>query len=220
MTTFQQFMKTVFALLQQRLVSLGFRKRQHHIFSLSVSEDVLGLVGLNKATSGRGPGVLEINPVIGVQNRRVGQLVAELAGEKFEETSPFLAQANVGYLSPAAKYQPFLFTETEPVDELADQLVEAVKVYGLPFVRSNEPLPALLHTMRSTRFASPENTVYGIPVALHLLGRNSEADAFLNDELAKLGSQTDAGSQYFRDFASRLRERMLTSSSSLLVRKE
>jgi len=220
MSAFEQFMKEVFGLLQQRLESLGFRKRRNQIFSLSVSEDVLGIVGLNKATRGRGPGVLEINPVIGVQNRRVGQLVAELSGEKFEETGPFLAQANVGYLSPASKYHPFLFTETEPAGELADQLLEAVRMYGLPFIRSNEPLPALLHTMRSTRFASPFNTVYGIPVALYLLGKNSEADAFLNDELAKLGSQTNPGAQHYRNFASHLRERMLTFSSSLPVTKE
>jgi len=211
MTPFQQFMKTVLASLQQRLVLLGFRKRKH-VFTIPVSEDVLGMVGLNKATSGRGPGVLEINPIIAVQNLPVARLVAELAGEKFDETSGALAQANVGYLSPASKYWPFLFTETTPADELADQLVEAVKVYGLPFIRSNEPLPALLHTMCSTRFASPFNTVYGIPVALHLLGKNSEADAFLNDELAKLGSQTNPGAQHYRDFASHLRERMLTSS--------
>lgn len=213
MSTMQPFMKTVLALLQQRLISLGFRKRKSR-FTLLVSDDVLGRVGLNKATSGRGRGVLEINPVIGIHNLRVGRLVAELVGEKFDETGPWLAQANVGYLSPASKYQPFLFVEGIPPDELADRLVDTVKTYGLPFILSNEPLSALLETMRSTRFGNPFNREYGIPVALYLLGRNSEADAFLNDELAKIGSRTDPASQRFRGFASRLREQMMKPALS------
>ena len=78
-----------------------------------------------------------------------------------------------------------------PPDSLADQLVDAVKTYGLPFIRSNVPLPTLLETMHSTRFGNPWNREYGIPVALYLLGRNSEADAFLSEELIKVGSGTD-----------------------------
>ena len=209
----QPFMKTVLALLKERLISLGFRKRKH-LFTTSVSEDVIGVVGLNQATSGRGRGVLEINPVIGIENLRVGRLVAELVGEKFDETGLWLAQANVGYLSPASEYVPYLFVEGTSPDRLADQLVDAANTYGLPFIRSNVPLPALLETMHSTRFGNPWNREYGIPVALYLLGRNSEADAFLNDELAKVGSRTDPASHRFRGFANRLREQMMKPALS------
>lgn len=203
------YRKNVLQLVKTGLVSLGFRKRKH-VFSLSVSEDVLGLIGLN--TASRGPGVMEINTVIAVSNRRVGQLLAELEGKEFDETSPFLAHANVGYLSPASKYHPFLFPEPEPPEEGARQLVAAVEDYGLPFIHSNQPLAALLHTMRSTRFASSINTVYGIPVALHLLGEDSEADAFLREQLDKLGPQEAPFAQRYRNFAIGLRARMGRSS--------
>lgn len=208
-------MKNVFALLEEGLESLGFRKKKAR-FTLLVSEDVLGRVGLNKATTGRGRGVVEINPVIGVHNLRVGRLVAELVREEFDESGLWLAQANVGYLSPASEYVPYLFVEGTSPDRLADQLVDAVKTYGLPFIHSNVPLPTLLETMRSARFGSPFSRDYGIPVALYLLDRNSEAEAFLSDELAKIGARTDPAAQRFQGFASRLRERMtkLTISSS------
>jgi hypothetical protein len=214
MASIQPFMKTVFALLHRRLIALGFRKGKY-LFTLSISEDVIGTVGLNKATTGRGRGVLEINPVIGVHNLRVGRLVAELAEEeKFDGTGLCLAQANVGYLSPVSDYVPYLFVEGTPPDSLADQLVDAVKTYGLPFIRSNVPLPTLLETMHSTRFGNPWNREYGIPVALYLLGRNSEADAFLSEELIKVGSGTDPASQRFRTFASRLRAEMMKPALS------
>jgi hypothetical protein len=156
---------------------------------------------LNKATGGRGPGVVEINPVVGVRNQRVERLVAELSCEQFDELSPFSAGANVGYLSPQSKYRPFIFTEGMPLDGPVDQLVDAVRVYGLPFIHSNVSLVTLLETMRSKRFAIQFVAVYRIPVALYLLGKSAEADAFLDDELAKLGTEADPAAERFRSFA-------------------
>src|SRR6516165_8634490 len=98
-----EFTKTVFGLVQERLVTIGFRKRKQGISSLPASEDVLGLVGLNKALA-RGLGILEINPVVGVRNQRVEKLVAKLLGEPFDELNPFSAGANIGYLSPQSRY--------------------------------------------------------------------------------------------------------------------
>ncbi len=213
MSSSKDFTKAVFALVQERLVSLGFRKRKQGILSLPVAEDVLGLVGLNKATGGRGPGILEINPVVGVRNQRVERLVAELVGEPFDELSPFSAGANVGYLSPQSKYQPFIFTETAPLYGPADQLVDAIRTHGIPFIQSNVPLPMLLETMRLNRFAIQIVAVYRIPVALHLLGKCAEADTVLNDELARLEVRTDPAAERFRVFANRLKERNGASAS-------
>jgi hypothetical protein len=43
-------------------------------------------------------------------------------------------------------------------------------------------------------------------VALRLLGRCAEADAFLEDEVSKLGSRTDPAAERFRLFANRFNE--------------
>jgi hypothetical protein len=206
--------KTVFALLQKRLVLLGFRKRKQGILSMSVTEDVLGLIGLNKATGGRGPGVLEINPVVGVRNQIVERLVAELVGEPFDELNPFTAGANVGYLSPQSKYQPSIFAETAPLDGPADQLIDAIRAYGLPFIHSNSSLPTLLETMRSNRFAIQHVAAFRIPAALHVLGRHAEANAFLTDEVAKLGARTDQAAKRFRVFADHFKERNRAPTSN------
>jgi hypothetical protein len=210
MSVSKHFTRTLFALIEERLVTLDFHKRKQLIFSLAVSEDVLGLVGLNTA-SGRGPGVLEINPVVGARSQRVERFVAELLGEPFDELNPFSAGANVGYLSPKSKYLPFILSEAAEPEGVVDQLITAIKTWGLPFIRSNASLPALLETMRSNRFAIHFQAVYRIPAALRLLGRCAEADAFLEDEVSKLGSRTDPAAERFRLFANRFNEHALLS---------
>lgn len=199
--------ETALKVIEGRLAALGFRKREQSIFSLAVSENVLGLLGLNTA-GGRGQGVLEINPVVGVRNQRVEKLVAELLGETFDEVNPFSAGANIGYLSPKSKYWPFLFNEGTPTEGIVGELVEAIQMWGLPFIRSNVSLEALLATMSTNRFAIRPQAIYRIPAALYLLGRSAEAVASLQDELVKLGAATDPGAKRFQRFANNLMERM------------
>jgi len=209
-----EFTKTVFGLVQERLVTIGFRKRKQGISSLPASEDVLGLVGLNKALA-RGLGILEINPVVGVRNQRVEKLVAKLLGEPFNELNPFSAGANIGYLSPQSRYQRFIFAKSAPLDGPADELVATIRTDGLPFIYSNVSLPALLKTMRSTRFAVNLVAVYRIPVLLHLLGNRDQVESFLSDELTKLGARTDSAAERYRFFATRMKECNRSSLSAL-----
>jgi hypothetical protein len=211
--TMSGFTKSILALVQQRFITEGFRKRKFGILSIPVSADVLGLVGLNTATHSRGRGVIEINPVVGVRNQRVERLVAELKQKPFDEVSPFTTGVNVGYLSPASRYQTFVFVEGESPEPIAEDLASAVQNYGIPFVRSNIALPSLFETLRS-RFSIPEIAEYRIPVVLHLMGRDTEADAFLDDELSRIASRSDAAAELFRTFATSLRERILQSSTS------
>lgn len=201
-----QFNRAVFQSVQARLASLGFRSREEGILALSIAEDALGLVGLNYATSGRGPGVLEINPVIGVKNQSVDQLVAELECRPFDLVSPFSVRTNVGYLSPQSKYLPFLFSNGGPIDGTVDELVEAVRMYGLPFIHSNASLSSLLGTMRGGRFTIPDVVIYRIPVALYIMGSNAEADVYMEEQLVNLGPRTDEAADRFRSFTVRFRE--------------
>lgn len=198
--------KAALTLVQEHLVSLGFRRRKLGISSMLASEDVLGLVGLNTATSGRGPGILEINTVIGVRNQRVERLVAELVGEPFREVSGFTVKSHVGYLSPQREYQPVFFVAGADLEEPADQLVEAVRLYGLPFIYSNVPLPALLKTMQPGRFCGRSEAAFRVPVTLHLLGQYAEADAYLSREIARVGDAADPWSERFKSFARRFQE--------------
>lgn len=64
------------------LANIGFRKLAGDVFTLALTPDVIGWLGLNRATQHRGLGEVEINPVVGVRFQEVERLVAECRGEK------------------------------------------------------------------------------------------------------------------------------------------
>src|SRR3974390_1349222 len=155
----KDFTKGVIASVQQELGTLGFEKRKAGILTLKIQTGVLGTVGLNTAT-GRGPGVLEINPVVGVRNQQIERLVAELCGDPFDELIPPTLAGNVGYLSPANWYLPFLFSQDTEIGGVSAQLCDAVRVHGLPFIKEAANLAALVEAMQTGRFGIPFVIVY------------------------------------------------------------
>jgi hypothetical protein len=206
-TISKDFTKSVLATVQQELGTLGFEKRKASIFTLPFTIDVLGSVGLNTATR-RGAGILEINPVIGVRNQQIERLVAELLGEAFDELIPPTLAGNVGYLSPANRYLPFLFTEDTAVEEIANQLSDAVKTYGIPFMKKLTDLTALVEAMQTARFGMPFVIDYRIPAGLLLLGNRGKAKAFVAAKLNEIGTRNDPAALRYKGFASKLTERL------------
>ena len=206
MTSFS-ITKTAFGLLQDRFAGLGFEKRKSGIFSSIISDDVIGWVGLNKATRGRSD-ALEINPVVGVRNQRIERLVAELAGDTFDDLIPPTIAGNVGYLSPARRYLPFTFAESVSNEEVADQLCEAIKAHGLPFMKKAADLRALVEAMQTLRFGMAEQLSYRIPVGLWLLADTEKAKAFVAAILTEIGMRSDPAALRYKTFATSLTERL------------
>jgi len=204
----KHFTKKVLATVQGALGALGFQKRKAGMVTLSVTPNVVGSVGLNVATTGRGPGVLEINPVVGVRNQQIERFVAELVDQPFDEMVPPTLAGNIGYMSPADHYLPFLFTEDSAVESIADQLCEAVKIYGLPFIKKNADLAILVESMKAARFAIPFVVEYRIPVGLFLLGDYAGVKKFLDPKITEIGARNDPAALLFKGFATKLYERL------------
>ncbi len=74
-----------------------------------------------------------------------------------------LIAGNVGYISPADHYIPFLFMESTAIDEIAKELRSTVATYGLPFMKMNADLATLVETMQTARFGIPFVIEYRIP---------------------------------------------------------
>jgi hypothetical protein len=199
--------KSAYGLLQDRLAGLGFEKRKPGIFSSVIAENVVGWIGLNTATRGR-KDALEINPVVGVRNQRVEQLVAELVGDAFDDLIPPTVAGNVGYLSPGHKYLAFTFSDSGSNEDVADGLCDAVKVYGLPFMRRMVDLRSLVEEMQTTRLGMPEQLNYRIPVGIWLLDEADQAKAFVAARLSEIGARADPAALRYRAFATRLNARL------------
>jgi hypothetical protein len=203
-TVSKDFIKDVFAAATAELQKAGWAKKRPNIFAEDLSDDAYGRVGLNKAI-GRGNGVLEINPIVGVGSHRLEKFVAELLGQKFQPYVGAAIGCNVGYLMPEKRYRPWLFRELDDWKAPVADMVAAIDVFGRPFILKNAELAALYASMKNSKLGGPHDQ-YRIPAACVILGKNLEAATFLDAQLAEIGSRDDMDAQLFKRFATRLRQ--------------
>src|ERR1035441_5051 len=197
------FSKEVDKFLHIRLASLGFEKRKMGIMTIKISDDFLGWIGFNKATRGL-IGAVEVNPVVGVRNQRIEELVAELMERKVDKVIPATLAGNIGYMMPANKYTHFFFSRDASLEPAAQVLVQDVRDYGLPFIREHSEMSALGQGLRTSRFAIDYLADYRIPVALFLLNKMDEVEANLDATLKKTGDRQDAAASQYKLFAANL----------------
>src|SRR5439155_7742945 len=82
-------------------------------------------------------------------------------------------------------------SESGSNEEVADQLCEAVKAYGLPFMKKAADLRDLVETMQTVRFGMAEQLSYRIPVGLWLLSDAEKAKEFIATKLSEIGARGD-----------------------------
>ena len=202
-TASKEFIKRVFELANNEFCKVGWTKRKSG-FSADLSEDIYGVIGLNKAI-GRGNGILEINPIVGVGSHKLEKMVMELLGQKFQPYAGAAIGRNVGYLTPEKKYKPWLFREEDDCKTLLAGMVATIQKYGRPFIQEHMELSALCEAMRHSKFGGPHDQ-YRIPAAYMLLGNKIEAEAFLETKLNEMSSRNDLDAESFRRFAAKLRD--------------
>ena len=203
-TASKGLIRRVFELADVEFQQTGWTRRKPDAFSLDLSGDIYGRVGLNKAV-GRGKGILEINPIIGVGSHELEKFVMTLLDQKFHPYAVAAIGRNLGYLMPEKKYRPWLFREEDDCEALVADMVAAVQTFGRPFMQEHMELTDLYEAMRDSKFGGPHDQ-YRIPAASVLLGRNVEAEAFLETKLKEIGNRNDMDAEWFRRFAARMRE--------------
>ena len=196
--------KSVFECVLKHLSPLGWKRRQPGIFTVRLNEETLDWLGLNTGR-GYGPGILEVNPVVGVVNERLERLVAELMEIKYTPAIPPSVCGNIGYFTPEKTYKKWMFQEGEDSEPLVVELVAAVETYGRLFMQRNADLHALYLTIRDSAIGYPHMAQYRIPAAGALLGKTEEAEEFLGATLREMESRTDQAAELFRKFAANLR---------------
>jgi hypothetical protein len=111
------------------------------------------------------------------------------------------------YLTPAARYAPWMFDRGPAIPEVAAALVAAVAEYGVPFMRAATALNQLRELIeRGLGFA--HQLAYRQPVVSLLMGDRTEALRSLDHALVELGARRDVAAVEYRLFAERLRQRL------------
>jgi hypothetical protein len=195
--------------IAERLQVLDFAKRGGVIFTRDVSPDVIGWLGLNRASRHTPPGEFEVNPVVGIRHQGVERVVAELRGKPFHAYLPPTVSSPLGYLMPEARYRPWMVgSGPESADIIAD-MVAAIAEYGVPFMESNASLPRLCRLLDDRLGLE---LVYRPAVAWLLAGEVDRAAALIEEAEAGLGDRADAAAVEVRDFVAAFRCRHLRAS--------
>jgi hypothetical protein len=206
MTVSKDFVSHVFALAAEQLARIGFQKRRTDIFTVTVNEEVVGWLGLNKALY-RGS-ILQVNPVVGVRHQKLESRVAELLDQRPHQYIPASISTNVGYLMPEKKYAVWSFQEGTNCKKTVSEMVAAIERFGNPFIQQTSTLAAISTTLfNSKRGTPPDQLDYRIAVAADLLGKHAEAEAFVGSKLREVESRSDEAADCFRRFAAKFRER-------------
>ena len=187
------------------LGDLGLRKRAGHVFTIALTPDVLGCLGLNRATQHRAPGEVEINPVVGIRFQEVERVVAECRGAKFHAYLPATVSSPLGYLMPEKKYKAWIFDPAN-AENVAVDMAGAIAAYGIPFMRS-----VTLEELRERLENRPgfdDGFAYRRAVLAMLAGDDARARALLDLGIAAIGSRTDLAAADFRRFAAALGSRL------------
>jgi hypothetical protein len=196
------------------LAENGFRKRAGLIFTVELADDILGQVGLPTATQYTRKGEIKVNPVVGLRHQLIERVVARLCGEKFHPYIPATISTPLGYLMPQDSYlaSDWLFGPDEDFTAAADQMVDAIRTYGMPFLYENATLDKLTKRIGSERRErSPES--YRLPVAYLLTGKYAQAAEALTRDLRSLGDRRDPAATRYRQFAEQFRTQLLPQTS-------
>ncbi len=191
------------------LAKLGFRKRANAVFTMEIANDLLGWLGLNRATKHRQPREVEINPVVGVRHQGIERLVAELRKETFHAYQPPTISTPLGYLLPESRYRAWIFAPDRSASTARD-MVSAIERYGVSFMRSIVDFRDLRNAL-DKGIGIEHQLVYRRPVAQFLAGDLGRARQTLDDSLASLGERSDLAAAEFRRFAQALRQRLSPS---------
>lgn len=192
---------------REALVSSGLTRRKQDIYTRPVADEVLGWVGLNRATH-RPDELLEVNPVVGVRHQPIEHMVADLLGRPFHLYLPPTMSIHLGYLMPQQRYLPWLFGEGESVRDLATEMAETIGTYGIAFMNEHTALPAIVRAMETGRFGYPHQTATRLPVGLLMLGQLDRAEQAVASYCDGLGDRQDPAAEHFRRFAIAFNDRI------------
>lgn len=204
-------MNAPLANLTLRLESVGFRKRAGMVFTKDVGEDVIGWLGLNKASRHLGVGQVEVNPVVGIRHQGVERVVAELREEKFHAYQPPTVSTPLDYLMPGSRYRSWLLGARD-AETIADELVASVVALGLPFIESGAALSVVCRLL-DQGLGFDHQLVYRRPVAWALAGDVAYSLKLVGTAEAELGDRSDAAAAELRSFVAAFRSRFGVSSS-------
>jgi hypothetical protein len=181
------------------LRAYNFRKKHGVFLQPGGSPAVTGWLGLNLATWGL-PAKLQINPVVGVRHVSLENALVELAG-----WPPPVACVSrpLGYLMPQNTFIQWDFPANGNMTAIADDLANAVAIYGQPFIVKWSDWDALAEELDSSGLLVETERFIVVPLVLAINGDRRRAESLIEQELDRIEGSSDAYSNSYRQFAAK-----------------
>jgi hypothetical protein len=198
-----KLINAVLGVIERELSAFGILKNRF-VYTYPIDRAVSGWIGLNLIKN-RSDGRVGINPIVGLRNEAVESLVERLSNQT--GSAPTLS-ISLGYLMPEKRYLEWLF-EPEPAFDYvseAKKVATAIQVYGLPFMKANATLDAVIENLEQLRFSFNESAVYRLPAAYLLAGKPDLAEKYVRRQLEALAARQDDATLQYRVFGTSLLE--------------
>ncbi|WP_026556263.1 hypothetical protein [Arthrobacter sp. 35W] len=163
-------------LVKAPMLALGFRKRAGLIFTMEVAPGFLGWVSIATRAQYMSEPRWAGQPNIAVRHQEVSRIAAQLAGREYHPYHVPQIGNPLRYLTPHRGNPLQWEMGTFPGADLnAQDMVDAIRDYGLPFIRKYATNEAMLSAMAQNLVLNSGVSSRSKPVLLALMGRFNEA---------------------------------------------
>jgi hypothetical protein len=191
--------------LREPMRSIGWQPRAAGWFTMRITDGFLGVIAIGAASKYCEPGTALITLHVGIRDEVREEVVSRLCDDKDAGYQQRSVTTSIGYLMPECRWREWLITP-DNADAVASELAGAAVEYAEPYLRGLASDRAkLLDAVWGDRHVGQPWGVCRVVVyrARYLGGEN--ALAYLDEEIAALGSRTDLAADAVREMAPRAR---------------
>jgi hypothetical protein len=185
--------------------AIGWQARASGWFTKPVTAGFLGVATVGVATKHARPGTAHITLYIGIRDEGTERVVAELCGltDGYRQCT---AVTSIGYLLPGRCWREWWITPGN-AGHVAGELAAAVRGYVEPYLvtLSSDRAELLAGVHHSAGFGQAVGGCRAAVLLARHRGRD-QADEFLRQRIAELGTRTDAAAEQERAMAAGVRE--------------
>ncbi len=191
--------------LREPMRSIGWQPRAAGWFTMRIADGFLGVIAIGAASKHCERGTALITLHVGIRDEASEEVVSRLCDGKDGGYHQRSVTTSIGYLMPECRWREWLITP-DNADAVASELAGAAVEYGEPYLRRLASDRAkLLDGVWDDRHVGQPAGVCRVVVYRARYLDSKSALAYLDEEVAALGSRTDLAADVVRKMAPRAR---------------